>query len=140
MFLRRTDPPGFTLIELMVTIVVMGLVLMMTAPGITRFVKSSRLAGAQNMLMGDLRYTRSLASSKRTTYELRLAPSAYAVVSLSPVRTVLSRTLPSGVTIAHSDTASFYAWGLTETMVITLNQGSTSKVIRTTAGGQVTCD
>ena len=44
------------------------------------------------------------------------------------------------MTIAARDTASFYAWGLTETMAITLRQGSTSKVVRTTASGQVTCD
>lgn len=140
MFVRRSQDSGFTLIELMIVVVVMGVVLAMSAPGVTRFVKSSRMAGAQSTLMGDLRYARSLASSRRSTYELRLAPTQYTIVRLSPAATVLTRRLPTGVTVAARDTASFYAWGLTETMAITLRQGSTSKVVRTTASGQVTCD
>ncbi|MFN8587682.1 MAG: prepilin-type N-terminal cleavage/methylation domain-containing protein [Candidatus Eisenbacteria bacterium] len=137
---RRREPSGFTLIELMIVVVVMGLVLGLTAPAVSRFVRSSRLAGARSTLVNDLRYARSLAASGRTTYELRLAPERYTIVRLAPVDTVLVRALPRGVTIANRDTASFYAWGLTETMAITLRDGGSSKVIRTTASGQVTCD
>ena len=75
-----------------------------------------------------------------TVVELRLAPAQYTIVRLSPATTVLTRQLPTGVTIAARDTASFFAWGLTETMAITLRQDSTTKVVRTTASGQVTCD
>lgn len=140
MLVRRSQVSGFSLIELMITVVVMGVVLAMTAPGISHFVKSSRMAGAQTTLMTDLRYARSLASSRRSTYELRLAPEQYTIVRLSPATTVLTRRLPTGVRIAARDTASFFAWGLTETMAITLRQDSTTKVVRTTASGQVTCD
>lgn len=137
---RRSEASGFTLVELMIIVVIMGLVLGMTAPGVSRFIRSSRMAGAQNTLMNDLRYARSLATTGRSTYELRLAPTSYQIVRLSPVDTVLVRRLPSGVTIANRDTASFFAWGLTETMAITLRQGGSTKVIRTTASGQVSCD
>ena len=96
---RRSEASGFTLVELMIIVVIMGIVLGMTAPGVSRFLRSSRMAGAQNTLMNDLRYARSLATTGRSTYELRLAPTSYQIVRLSPVDTVLSRRLPSGVTI-----------------------------------------
>ena len=51
------------------------------------------MAGAQTTLMGDLRYARSLASSRRSAYELRLAPTQYTIVRLSPSATVLTRRL-----------------------------------------------
>lgn len=137
---RRTEASGFTLIELMIIVGIMGIVLAMTAPSVSNFIASSRLTGARSTLMGDLRHARSLATTQRATYELRLASSGYSIVNLATSDTVLARTLPRGVTIATSDTARFFAWGLTEAMAITLQQGGSSKVIRTTANGQVGCD
>ena len=128
------------MIELMIVVGVMGAVLMMSIPAMSSFINSSRLSGARNTLMTDLRYARSLATSQRRAYEVRLATNGYTVVGLSPTTTVLTRSLPRGVTFGHADTASFFAWGLTETMTITLNRPHGSTIVRTTSGGQVTHD
>jgi Tfp pilus assembly protein FimT len=128
------------LIELMIAVGVMGIVFAMTIPAMSKFVNTARLMGARNTLMTDLRYARSLANSQRRGYELRLSTNGYSIVGLTPTQVVLNRALPRGVTIAHSDTASFFPWGLTETMAITLNRGSNSSVVRTTSSGQVSHD
>ena len=92
MILRRSETSGFTLIELMIIVVIMGIVLAMTAPGVSRFVASSRLAGARSALMGDLRYARSLATTGGGTYEMRLDSTSYSIVRVSPSSTVLRRS------------------------------------------------
>jgi prepilin-type N-terminal cleavage/methylation domain-containing protein len=140
--MRRTGGAGFTLIELMIVIVIVGVVLKMTIPAMAKFVNSSRLVGARNTLMSDLRMADGLAKSQRRSYELRLDTLSYKVVCLSPVSTVLTRSLPTGIKITQRDTASFFPWGLTETMAITLSRkdGNGTSVVRTTAAGQVTHD
>lgn len=138
--MRHRRCAGFSLLELSVVIVVMGIVLAVSVPQMIRFMKSQRLAGARSDLITDLRYARSLASAQGTTYQVRLASSSYSIVCPSNSRVVLRRTLPGGVAISNADTASFYGYGLTTSKVITLRQGSTTRVIRTSANGQVTCD
>jgi prepilin-type N-terminal cleavage/methylation domain-containing protein len=131
---------GFTLIELMVVMAVIGLILMATIPSFARYISSSRLAGATSTLVTDLHYARSLANSQHTTYELRRSTGGYSIVRLAPTTTVLSRTLPSGVTLSAAGTTTFYSWGLTQPGSITVQQGDRSRVVQMTAGGRVTCD
>jgi hypothetical protein len=53
---------------------------------------------------------------------------------------VLTRTLQSGVTFAALDTTTFYAWGLTESSVLTLQKDGHSRIVRMNSTGQVTRD
>jgi type IV fimbrial biogenesis protein FimT len=52
---------GFTLVELIVTLVVASVLLALAAPNFSGFVKSNRLAGQANELMADLAFARSEA-------------------------------------------------------------------------------
>lgn len=129
---------GFTLVEMMVVLVVIGLILLATIPAVSSYMKSSRLAGSASMLASDLHYARALANSQHTAYEMRLSTGGYSLVRLQPATTVLTRTLPRGITIGTVDSTTFYSWGLTEPAVITLQQPDRSKVVRLSASGQVT--
>lgn len=131
---------GFTLIEMVVIVGLLGLIMMIAAPPMGRFISSSRLAGASSMLAGDLRYARSLATSQGRNYELQGTTGGYRVVCLAPSSTLLSRTLQSGITFAVPETTRFFAWGLTESAVWTLQKQGRSRIVRLTATGQVTHD
>lgn len=131
---------GFTLVEMMVVIGVMGIILLATVPSISGYLESSRLAGAASTLSGDLHFARALATSQHATYELRHSDTEYSLVRLSPDSLVLRRTLPRGVTLATTDTTTFYAWGLTEASTLTLLQRDHSTIVRLSSGGQVTRD
>jgi prepilin-type N-terminal cleavage/methylation domain-containing protein len=136
----RHDARGFSLIELLVVIGVMGLLVAMTIPGISGLIRSTRVTGAANMLAADLRYAHSLASSERKTYAVTFGSNKYAVVRMSPVSTIRTRSLPRGVACAASDTAKFFAWGLTTPATITMSGGGRSNVVRLSATGRVTHD
>jgi prepilin-type N-terminal cleavage/methylation domain-containing protein len=131
---------GFTLIELMVVLVVVGLVLMATMPSFSRYIASSRLAGAASTLVTDLHYARALANSQHTTYELRRTTAGYSLVRVAPTTTVLTRTMPRGVTLTAAGTTTFYSWGLTQPASITLQQGGHSSVVQLSASGRVSRD
>jgi Tfp pilus assembly protein FimT len=136
--MRRDHKAGFTLIEMCMLIAVLGTVLTIAVVGTSRMIRSSRLSGAANVMVADVRYARMLATSQGRNFEIRFRPAGYSVVRVTPLATILSRTCPSGVTCSASDTATFYAWGLTAPVTITLAATEGSKVIQLGANGSIT--
>jgi prepilin-type N-terminal cleavage/methylation domain-containing protein len=128
---------GFTLIELMVVVVVFGLLIGISVPAISSYLKSSRLAGATNTLDADFHYARSLANTQRKSYEVIFQGTKYSVAQVSPLVTVLTRQLPAGVSVAATDTATFFAWGLTDPITVTMTQGSKTRVAHLAVNGRI---
>jgi type II secretory pathway pseudopilin PulG len=128
------------LVELMVVLGVFGILLAIVAPPMAGYLRSSRLIGATNTLVADLYYTRGLADAQRRTYEVRFGPTAYSIVRLSPLSTVRTRALPRGVRFSAPDTATFFAWGLTNPTIINMANQDRSRVIRLAANGRVVHD
>lgn len=57
---RHADrPTGFTLLELMIVIAVVGLILVVAAPSIKRYLEAQRLRSVSGELMGDLQFART---------------------------------------------------------------------------------
>jgi hypothetical protein len=59
---------------------------------------------------------------------------------VSPANTVVTRNLPRGISFTGVDTTTFFAWGLTESASIGLQQGARVSVVRMTSGGEVEHD
>jgi type II secretory pathway pseudopilin PulG len=129
---------GFTLVELCAIMVVFGIMAAIAVGGTMQLVRSTRLSGTTNMLLGDLRYARTLATTECSEFQIRFAADGYSLVRVSPLRTAVTRSCPRGVTLATNDTASFYAWGLVSPVTVTITGGSGSKVVRLAASGNIT--
>lgn len=56
-----TKIEGFTLIELIITLTIMGILTALAAPGMSNFIKDQRLSGQINDFVGDLNFARSEA-------------------------------------------------------------------------------
>lgn len=131
---------GFTLVETSVLLVVFGILAAMTVAGTRQLVSSSQLSGATNTLLADMRYARTLATTECGEFQIRFVADGYSVVRVSPLRTAVSRTCPRGVSLAASDTASFYAWGLVSPVTVTINGGCGTNVVQLAASGNITHD
>lgn len=134
------DMKGFTLSELMIVVSIFGLLVAIGITSATGYMKSSRLIGATNTLIADLYFTRSLATSQQKVYQIAFSGNEYKIFRVSPADTVRTREMPDGVACAASDTATFYGWGLTEPVSITLNGSSTTKTVQLSVNGSVTHD
>ena len=133
---RRGKDSGFSLMELMVVVMLMGALLAIVAPSVFRYVQSSKALGASNTLVADLRYGRSLANTQRKSYQILFSGSSYTLCSVSPATTITRRTLPRGVTCSSSGTATFYAYGLTTPITVRMIAGrDTSTVVLSLSGG-----
>lgn len=61
---RSGRASGFTLIELMISITVMAILLVVVAPGLAGFVRTSKVRSAQSELVSSLRLARSEATKR----------------------------------------------------------------------------
>jgi prepilin-type N-terminal cleavage/methylation domain-containing protein len=136
--MKRHRSSGHTLIELMMTMAIFGIIAAMSVLGVSSFIRSSRLAGASNALMVDLHYARMLASSRQSTYQIRFSPSSYRLVRVTPASTLLTRQLPLGTTCAATDTATFYPWGLADSIQVTVTNSGHTSILKVGANGRVT--
>ena len=131
---------GFSLVELMVVVVVFGLLIAVAVPSTLGYLRSTRRVGAAHTLEADFHYAHSLAHKQGKTYEILFQPGSYVVAQVSPFTTILTRVMPRGVACTASDTAKFYAWGLTDPVTITMADASHSDTLRLSANGNVSHD
>jgi prepilin-type N-terminal cleavage/methylation domain-containing protein len=137
--LPYTHNRGFSLIEVMVVVGLVGLLLAATIPGMSAYLRSSRFRGAVNTLAADFHQARSLSTSERRTYEIRFTSGGYSVIQTASADTLHRRTMPPGVTCAASGTATFFPWGLSTPVDVTVScsGGGTSRVLSLAANGSV---
>ena len=128
---------GFSLIELMAVMVVFGILIAVAAPSMTGVIRTNRLKGTSSLLVNDLHYGRAMANAQRTTYEIRFRSTGYTLVKVSPLQTIVNRDFPTGVTCAATDTATFFAWGLTAPITVTVTGYSKTKTVQLLANGHV---
>jgi type II secretory pathway pseudopilin PulG len=136
--MRRNHDTGFTLVEMAMLLVILGALFTIVVVGTTRMGRSSRLAGAVNTLVGDLRYARMLSTTEGKQFTVQFHTGGYTVARVTPSSVVIRRSCPTGVTCSASGTATFYAWGLTTPATITLANTGGSKVLQLTANGNIT--
>lgn len=121
-----------------ILVVVLGTVVGITVMGTTNMVRSSRLAGTTNTMIADIHYARTLATKEARNFEIRFLTTGYQVARVNPSAVVLQRAYPTGVTASATDTATFFAWGLTAPITITVSSAGTNHVLQLAANGNVT--
>ncbi len=125
---RRIDHPGFTVVELMVVVAIIGILTAITVPNFSGYLKRQRQVGSRNQLMTDIYYARSMAIAKRRTMQINFANDQYQVVDTVDGTVERTTNAPDGITFAASNNPNFYAWGLADAADITV-AGSTSSVV-----------
>ncbi len=77
---RKRASAGFTLIELAVVVVLLGILTALAAPNMTAFVRGTMVDRALDELMGDIAYTRMLAIRSGQSARLTVQPNGMAYV------------------------------------------------------------
>ncbi len=109
--LARSGPPGFSLVELLVVVAIVGILAALTVPAMSSMMQSSDLTRGGQVVADQVNLARQTASAQNTVVELRFIQlpnrAGYSAVQLwrsdsaggmKPVRGMF--TLPQSVTIA----------------------------------------
>ncbi|RRV12661.1 GspH/FimT family pseudopilin [Pseudomonas saudiphocaensis] len=76
---RRSDMHGFTLIELMIVVVLLGIFAAIAVPSFTQFINNNRTQAANNEVFALLQYARSTAVAQRATISVCPDDNAWSV-------------------------------------------------------------
>lgn len=105
---RIKQNQGFTLIELMITVVILGIFAAIAVPSFTAFVNNNRLQSASNELASLLLFARSNAVQNNTAHIVCLSAGTWTVkraslcTSTNDLRSIVS---PASINIAASASA-----------------------------------
>jgi prepilin-type N-terminal cleavage/methylation domain-containing protein len=133
---NRLKQAGFTMMELMIVVTVVGILTAIVVPSFSGYMKRTRAEGTRNQLIADCYFARSLAIARRETVTMVFAAEQYQIVNGGGT---VFRTTPAadGVTFAASDDPNFYAWGLADPVDIAVDGSSSSHNVSLSPTGAV---
>ena len=155
---RQCRSPGFTLVELTLVIVLVGILVALAAPNLAGYVRRTRVDGALNELTGDIAYTRMLAvrSGRPATLTVEAGGTAYKIESThqETATTAAARVAKRvnlgtdyrGVSLTPATTVlTFNSRGLLtpppgDPMIITAQEGNSSAVLTVLQSGRALRD
>jgi len=142
---RPATAAGFTLIEMIIVVVVLGILTSLAAPGMTGWVRQSRIDAALNQLTTDVAYARMVAVRAAQPVTLEVEESKYTIRradSANPVRSVAIGAEYPGLTLVMEpasvvfDSRGFMRSG-SGTLVVDDTHSARSATIQITATGRV---
>lgn len=103
--MMKKQRDGFTLIEMLVVLLILGIVLLLVVPNVRALQTERTLSTARTVLVSDLRLLQETVRSHGERGEWRPARGAYELVVVDSdggSDILLSRTLPTEVRITHN--------------------------------------
>lgn len=97
---------GFSLLEIMVGLAVMGIVAAIALPSWSRLLPSYRLNGAVRQVQSELHHLKMRAAAENITFRLTYLDGASAYTIQKELKTVVDKPLPEGVVISKAGTIS----------------------------------
>ena len=147
--MRTPTQRGLTLIEVLATLAITGILAGLAAPSFLSTIARTRLEGVVNGLSIDLQYARSEAIRRRTSASLTVAAGgdsytvSYLVPSTNAAVTLRTATLPADVTLAATAPVVFdplRGMAASQTLTGTSSRLSAQLQVQTNANGRVqTC-
>lgn len=140
---------GFTLVEMMTVVVIMGLMAAMAGPRMARWLQTLGSTGVTNEVVGDLMLARTQAVREGRTVSFRVVSSSEYTVTLdNPDGTVLRvvkrmnlSNMHRGTTISPAGRIAFDSRGMLRTAstigTLTVTRGHASDVITVTGVGRI---
>ncbi len=71
---------GFTLVELMIVVALMGIMAAIAAPNYRDYMTQNRLNGAARLVMTDLMYARSQAATENVNFKMDFSGNSYSII------------------------------------------------------------
>ena len=128
---------GFTLTEMMIVILVIGLMAAATAPPLFRFIQSNRLQTNTDRVVADLQFTRSLAISNGRILRFTATEAGYQVTDPLSGDILREKNFDRGLALDAAVTVDFFPWGMADATVLTLSNRTGDTVVNVLPTGIV---
>lgn len=131
---------GFTLIETMVIVAILGVLAGLTIPSFARYLQRQKVIGARNELVADLQYARSLAIARRQIFQIDFEANRYDIIIPGPNTVIRTKTAPDGVTFNADADPNFFPWGMTDACNVAVDSHLANSNVSLLPNGTVNYD
>jgi type IV fimbrial biogenesis protein FimT len=137
-----SDKPGFTILELVVTLGILGTLFAMAVPSFRSWLPTLRLTAAARQVAMELQQARMKAVNQNTIFQVQFAAGANVYVVQRCTPTCANDTgnvvLPDGITVTTAATPQFLPRGTASAAsTITLTNGTSTVQVQVLAVGRV---
>jgi len=115
---------GFTLVEMMVVIGVVGIIATISAPPIFRYVQSNRLQTNADRMAADLQYARTLSIANSQILRFTSTPVGYQLLNPNTGVVLRETDLSHDLSLAVNQSADFYPWGMADATIFNIANGA----------------
>lgn len=131
----RSD--GVTLIEVLTSIVIAGILMAIALPAFSRLLPGIRLSSAARQIATDLQLAKMRAISQHTAQTVTFSTSTASYTFGSDTRSLSTLYPGTSITDASSTTTTFTTTGTANAVTITISNNGQTKQIAVTAIGRV---
>ncbi len=128
---------GFTLVEMMMVVLLIGLLASISAPPIFRYLADSRLQTNADRMAADLQYARSMSITNGNILRFSANNSGYTLTNPLDGKIYRSQVFSNGMGLESIQSTDFFPWGMADTKVFTLKSGTEFRKITVLPTGMV---
>ena len=103
---------GFTLTEMMVVIIIIGLMATASAPPLFRYIQSNRLQTDTDRMVADMQYARSVSISTGRILRLQATAAGYTLRDPNSGTVLRTHNFAKGLSLGADVTVDFFPWGM----------------------------
>ena len=115
--LSRRTCRGFSLVEMMIVVGLIGLLATISAPPMYRYIQSNRLATNTDRMVADLQYARAVSIANGQVIRVDSNTAGYRVVNPSSGQVLRQQNFDDGLALAAIQQVRFFPWGMADAAV-----------------------
>ncbi len=128
---------GFSLVEIMMVVLLIGILAGVTAPPMFSYLQASRFQTSTDRMIADLQYARTVSISSGSILRFTATPDGYTLANPNTGNVLRSRVFDDEMELAQDSSTDFFPWGMADAAAFNLSSCGQTRQINVLPTGMV---